>query len=81
MPSSAAASKIRLAVLPGQGQAHHLALMRHRGGGWWDVQCMGSGKRCKAGECAHTRGLGLAKPDGPVRPVRQVPREEARDAR
>jgi hypothetical protein len=52
----------------------HLAVVTHRGGGWYQIVCMGSGKRCVAGECKHTAGLGFQHGDR-VRPIKQAPRE------
>jgi hypothetical protein len=65
--------KIALVVIPGdKGQKfNHLALITHRGGGWYEVECMGEGKRCKAGECKHTANMHW---DGTKRRIRQVPR-------
>jgi hypothetical protein len=68
-----AKSAIRLVVLETGGKTNHLGLMTHRGGGWWQIECMGEGKRCKAGECAHTARVGVKTKNG-TRPVRQVPR-------
>jgi hypothetical protein len=28
-------------------------IVAHRGGGWWQGECMGQAKRCRAGECKH----------------------------
>jgi hypothetical protein len=37
---------------PGEKNAH-IVLLTHRGGGWWQGECMGQAKRCRAGECKH----------------------------
>ena len=71
----AAKPRIGLFVIPGEGKYNHLAFVRHRGGGWYDVQCMGSGKRCVAGECGHTADLAF-KTSRSIRPLRQVPRRQ-----
>lgn len=65
--------KIALVVLPPDPgrKSSHLAVVKHRGGGWYEAQCMGEGKRCKAGECHHTASLCWASS---TRPIRQVPR-------
>lgn len=67
--------KIALIVLPAEpGRKHnHLAMVKHRGGGWYEIVCFGSGKKCKAGECKHTANLAWGKPGG--RRVRQVARD------
>lgn len=41
---------------PGRKQSH-LAVLTHRGGGWWQAQCMGEAKACKAGTCRHIATL------------------------
>lgn len=66
---------VRLVVIPpdpGRKQSH-LALVTHRGGGWYDVRCMGQGASCKAGECKHTASMALVGGSGRSRRVRQVP--------
>lgn len=52
-------------------KTRHLAILSHRGGGWYDVRCMGQGTRCKAGTCKHTAKMRYGSPNG--RPVRQMP--------
>lgn len=60
---------------PDTGRKHsHLAFISHRGGGWYEVVCFGSARKCVAGECAHTRGMGFRRGDS-FRPIRQVPRD------
>jgi hypothetical protein len=68
--------KIAMVLLPMESgrKTRHIALLRHGGGGWYTIQCMGEGKRCKAGECKHTANMAWGKPGG--RPVRQIPRDE-----
>ncbi len=68
--------RFKLIVIYGTGKTNHLALLKHRGGGWWDVRCMGQARRCRAGTCEHTARLAM-KGKGRPRRVRQVPREEA----
>ena len=68
-----ASRKVALILLPMEdGRKHRqVALVRHRGGGWYDVACMGEGKRCKAGECKHTANMRWAESP---RPIKQVAR-------
>lgn len=69
--SSPRIALILLPMEPGR-KYRHIAFLRHRGGGWYEIQCMGEGKRCKNGECKHTAGMVFGRPGG--RPVRQVAR-------
>lgn len=55
---------------PGRKSAH-LALITHRGGGWYEICCFGTAKRCREGTCKHTAGLAM-KTTRSVRPLRQV---------
>jgi len=66
--------KIAILMLPMEPgrKTRDLALVKHRGGGWYEVACMGEGKRCKAGECKHTANMRWGGPGG--RLIRQVPR-------
>jgi hypothetical protein len=45
-----------------------LAVVTHRGGGWWQASCMGQTQRCAAGECDHIADLRMAS-GRRVRPV------------
>lgn len=65
--------KITLVILPAEPgrKGKHLALIRHRGGGWYEVECMGSGRRCVDGECKHTASMHW---QDSARPIRQVAR-------
>jgi hypothetical protein len=69
----AVASKVTLVLLPFEPgrKTRHLAVVEHRGGGWYDVRCMGAAKRCAAGECQHTADMRWQHSN---RPIRQVPR-------
>lgn len=58
---------------PGK-KSRHLALITHRGGGWYQVECMGQARKCKTGQCKHTAGLGYRHKSNRVRPIKQVPR-------
>ena len=69
-----AVGKVALVLLPMEPgrKTRHLALIRHRGGGWYEVACMGEGKRCRAGECRHTRNM---RWEHSPRAIRQVARD------
>lgn len=56
---------------PDKGRkTRHLAIVSHYGGGWYQAECMGEAKSCKAGTCKHIAHLGF---DGGRR-IRPVPR-------
>jgi hypothetical protein len=56
-----------------------MAIISHRGGGWYEVRCMGSGKRCAGGTCVHTADLHM-RFGASCRPIKQVPVEAAKGA-
>lgn len=63
--------KIAMVVIDVPNRKHnHLAIIRHRGGGWYDVRCFGQAKKCKAGVCEHTAHM---RWESSERPIRQVP--------
>jgi hypothetical protein len=73
-PHTGRKPKTMLAVLapePGR-KSSRLALLVHRGGGWWDARCMGEARACAAGECRHIANLRVKN-----RSVHPVAREEA----
>lgn len=59
---------------PGRKSAH-LAVVSHRGGGWYEAACMGAARACVEGRCKHTAGLSFRHRSGTVRSVKQVARE------
>jgi hypothetical protein len=69
--SRSAPTMVILPADPGR-KSKHLAIITHRGGGWYDVVCMGEAKRCSDGACRHTSGM---RWDDSARPIRQVPRD------
>lgn len=71
--SSKALGRTSLLIVPPEPgrKSSHLVLISHKGGGWYTAACMGQAKRCRAGECAHARGIRWADSD---RLIRQVAR-------
>ncbi len=47
----------------------HLAVLTHRGGGWWEARCMGQAKACVAGTCKHIADMRFDKGGRPIKPV------------
>lgn len=64
--------RLHLVVIPADEgrKQNHLAVISHRGGGWWQAACMGQARRCVEGTCKHTANL--VHPNG--RRVKQVAR-------
>jgi hypothetical protein len=60
---------ILLPLEPGR-KHRHIAVLSHRGGGWYEIACMGEGKRCREGRCKHTANAVMEN----GRRVRQVAR-------
>jgi hypothetical protein len=52
----------------------HLAVVSHKGGGWYRVACMGPARKCREGVCHHTKRMSWADSE---RVFEQVPRETA----
>ena len=59
---------------PGR-KSKHLAVVLHRGGGWYDAACMGAAKACREGRCKHTASMVVEFRSGTRRKVKQVARE------
>ena len=57
-------------IVPPMGREKRpgLAVITHRGGGWYQVICCNNAKKCKAGECKHIASL-YTKSGRQIKPV------------